>query len=66
VASADHIDLAMQLGVNYPHGPLTWAKEIGYAQVVEVLDHLYNEFRDVRYRAAYSLRRWARLEQVRG
>jgi 3-hydroxybutyryl-CoA dehydrogenase len=66
VASADHIDLAMQLGVSYPHGLLTWAKEIGYAHVVDVLDHLYNEFRDERYRAAYLLRRWARLEQVKG
>ena len=66
VAIADHIDLAMQLGVNYPHGPLAWAKEIGYAQIVDVLDHLYNEFKDDRYRAAYLLRRWARLEQVRG
>jgi len=66
VANPDHIDLAMQLGVSYPRGPLAWAKEIGYAQVVDVLDHLYNEFKDDRYRAAYLLRRWARLEQVKG
>jgi 3-hydroxybutyryl-CoA dehydrogenase len=66
VAKPDHIDLAMQLGVNYPRGLLAWAKEIGYAQVVDVLDHLYDEFRDERYRTAHLLRRWARLEQVKG
>jgi 3-hydroxybutyryl-CoA dehydrogenase len=66
VASADHIDLAMQLGVSYPRGPLAWANDIGYAHVVDVLDHLYNEYKDDRYRAAYLLRRWARLEQVKG
>jgi 3-hydroxybutyryl-CoA dehydrogenase len=66
VAKPEHIDLAMQLGMNYPRGLLAWAKEIGYAQVVDVLDHLYNEFKDDRYRAAHLLRRWARLEQVKG
>jgi len=66
VANADHIDLAMQLGVSYPRGLLAWAKEIGYAQVVDMLDHLFNEFKDDRYRAAYLLRRWARLELVKG
>jgi 3-hydroxybutyryl-CoA dehydrogenase len=64
VAEADKIDLAMRLGVNYPKGPLSWAKEIGYAQVVRVLDHLRAEFAEERYRAAYLLRRWARLDQT--
>jgi 3-hydroxybutyryl-CoA dehydrogenase len=66
VANADHIDLAMQLGVSYPRGPLAWAKDIGYAHIIDVLDHLHSEFKDERYRAAYLLRRWARLGQVRG
>lgn len=63
-ATADQIDLAMRLGVNYPRGPLAWAKEIGYRRVVDVLDHLRAEYGEDRYRAAYLLRRWARLERV--
>jgi len=66
VAQPDQIDLAMRLGVNYPRGPLAWAKEIGYAHVVDVLEHLQSEFGEDRFRAAYLLRRWARLGQVAG
>jgi 3-hydroxybutyryl-CoA dehydrogenase len=64
VAEAEKIDLAMRLGVNYPRGPFSWAKAIGYAQVVGVLDHLRAEFAEERYRAANLLRRWARLDQI--
>ncbi len=64
VATADQIDLAMQLGANYPHGPLTWAKSLGYEKVVRVLDHLHAELGEERYRVAPLLRRWARLEQA--
>jgi 3-hydroxybutyryl-CoA dehydrogenase len=54
----------MTLGVNYPKGPLAWAKELGFAHVVAVLDHLQAEYREERYRAAPLLRRLARLEQL--
>jgi 3-hydroxybutyryl-CoA dehydrogenase len=64
VGEIDTINKAMQLGTNYPKGPLAWAKEIGYAQVVAVLDHLYAEFGEERYRTAPLLRRWLRLELV--
>jgi 3-hydroxybutyryl-CoA dehydrogenase len=64
VADADTIDKAMQLGTNYPKGPLAWAKELGYTQVVAVLDHLHAEYGEERYRVAPLLRRWLRLEQV--
>ena len=66
VADAHTIDLAMHLGANYPLGPLAWAKEIGYTQIVAVLDHLYSEYHEERYRACILLRRWARLELVSG
>ncbi len=49
VAEAETIDRAMQLGTNYPFGPLAWAKNIGYAKVVAVLDHLYREYGEERY-----------------
>jgi 3-hydroxybutyryl-CoA dehydrogenase len=64
VADGETIDLAMTLGVNYPKGPLAWAKELGYTQVVAVLDHLHAEYGEERYRIAPMLRRLARREQL--
>jgi 3-hydroxybutyryl-CoA dehydrogenase len=60
VADTGTIDLAVRLGLNYPKGLFEWGSEIGYAQVVAVLDHLYQEFQEERYRVAPLLRRWAR------
>ena len=37
VASAEDIDRAMQLGANYPKGPLAWADELGLDRIVRVL-----------------------------
>jgi 3-hydroxybutyryl-CoA dehydrogenase len=54
----------MRLGVSYPKGPLSWAQDIGYAQIVAVLDHLYVEFGEDRYRTAPLLRRWARHDEI--
>jgi 3-hydroxybutyryl-CoA dehydrogenase len=59
VASADDIDTAMRLGVNYPRGPLAWAREWGVRTVLTVLDSLENWYRDGHYRASPLLRRAA-------
>ncbi len=64
VADEETIDRAMMLGVNYPQGPLAWAKSIGYRQIVAVLDHLRAEYGEDRYRTAPLLRRLARIEQL--
>lgn len=64
VAEMEVIDKAMQLGTNYPKGPLAWAKEIGYARVTSVLEHLFFEYGEERYRVAPLLRRLARLERI--
>lgn len=64
MAEAEKVDQAMKLGVNYPIGPIAWAKQRGYANVLSVLDHLYSEFHEERYRAAPLLRRWERRERV--
>jgi len=63
-AEATTIDRAMQLGANYPRGPLDWARETGYNRIVSVLDHLRSEFGEDRYRAAPLLRKWARYETL--
>jgi 3-hydroxybutyryl-CoA dehydrogenase len=64
VAEPGAIDLAMQLGVNYPKGPLSWASAIGYQNVVAILDHLRVEYGEERYRACTLLRRWARQQMI--
>lgn len=38
VASAQDLDTAMQLGTNYPKGPVAWAIEIGPAEVHALLE----------------------------
>ena len=52
VASAEEIDIAMKLGVNYPLGPLRWADQIGLDEVLAVLEGLGRETGDDRYRPA--------------
>jgi 3-hydroxybutyryl-CoA dehydrogenase len=59
VASEADIDTAMRLGVNYPLGPLAWAREWGAAAILSVLDSLENWYRDGHYRASPLLRRTA-------
>lgn len=56
VGSAQDIDTGMVLGLNYPRGPLAWADEIGLDHVLVVLDGLWEEYREERYRAAPMLR----------
>jgi 3-hydroxybutyryl-CoA dehydrogenase len=57
VASKEDIDLAMTKGVNYPKGLLQWADEKGIAACVEMLDALYEEYHEDRYRCSPLLRK---------
>jgi 3-hydroxybutyryl-CoA dehydrogenase len=57
VASAEDIDQAMLLGVNYPHGPLAWADLIGLDAVLGVMEGLFSEWGEDRYRPSPLLRR---------
>jgi 3-hydroxybutyryl-CoA dehydrogenase len=57
VASAEEIDIAMRLGVNYPQGPLRWADQIGLDEVLAVLDGLHGNIGDDRYRAVPLIRK---------
>lgn len=60
VASAQDLDLAMTKGVNYPKGLLQWCDEWGAANCLNVLDALYADYHEDRYRASVLLRRAAR------
>lgn len=56
-ASRADIDMAMKLGTNYPFGPFEWGERIGINHVVEVLDAVYDDTRDERYKIAPLLRK---------
>ena len=60
VGSAQDIDTGMTLGLNHPRGPLEWADELGLDAVLGVLDALWDEYREERYRPAPELRRLVR------
>jgi len=59
VANPKDIDTAMKLGTNYPHGPIEWGEKIGFKNIVAVLDALYNNHKEERYRVAPLLRQMA-------
>ena len=54
-AGADDVDTAMTLGTNYPQGPITWGREIGYAVVADRLAALDRAFPGGRYRPSPAL-----------
>jgi 3-hydroxybutyryl-CoA dehydrogenase len=56
VGAAADVDAGMVHGLSYPRGILDWADEIGLDHVLAVLDGLYEELREDRYRAAPLLR----------
>ena len=60
VADGDAIDRAMRYGVNYPRGPVEWGRLIGLDRVVSVLDAVFTNTGDPRYRVAMNLRHAAR------
>ena len=62
VGSEADVDAAMRFGVNYPKGPIEWAREIGLSHVLAAVDNIYEQTRDPRYRASLGLRMAARQE----
>lgn len=60
VATAEDIDNAMKLGANHPIGPLALADLIGIDVCLAIMDVLYNEFGDSKYRAHPLMRKMVR------
>jgi 3-hydroxybutyryl-CoA dehydrogenase len=61
VGSADDVDTGLTLGLSHPRGPVATSEAIGTDHVLAVLDALWHERREERYRAAPLLRRAAAL-----
>ncbi|AQR93172.1 MULTISPECIES: 3-hydroxybutyryl-CoA dehydrogenase [Clostridium] len=60
VASAEDIDAAMKLGANHPMGPLALGDLVGLDVCLAIMDVLYNETGDSKYRASSLLRKYVR------
>ncbi|GGQ62420.1 3-hydroxyacyl-CoA dehydrogenase [Streptomyces flaveolus] len=59
VATAEDIDTAMRLGVNYPLGPLEWSRRLGGDWACAVLDNLHECAPTGRYAPSLALYRHA-------
>ena len=64
VADAKGIDAAMKLGANHPMGPLELGDLIGLDVVLAIMDVLYAEFGDPKYRAHTLLRKMVRAGKL--
>ena len=60
VADAEGIDAAMQLGANHPMGPLALGDLIGLDVCLAIMETLYKEFGDTKYRPHPLLRKMVR------
>jgi len=57
IATREDIDTIMKLGMNHPMGPLALADFIGIDVCVNILDYLYEQFGDPKFRCAPNMRR---------
>ncbi|MGC6769064.1 3-hydroxyacyl-CoA dehydrogenase NAD-binding domain-containing protein [Enterococcus sp. LJL128] len=64
VASAEDIDTAMKLGANHPMGPLALGDLIGLDVCLAIMEVLYSEMGDSKYRPHPLLRKMVRGNQL--
>ncbi|MFD2246676.1 3-hydroxyacyl-CoA dehydrogenase family protein [Pontibacter ruber] len=58
------IDLGMKLGTNYPKGPFEWANQIGIVNVYRLLEAVYEDTKEERYKICPLLKtKYLRGEQ---
>lgn len=56
-ASREDIDLGMKLGTSYPYGPFEWCERMGVRHVYELLEAVYEDTKDERYKICPLLKR---------
>lgn len=64
LATKEDLDLAMTKGVNYPKGLLKWADELGLPNILDILNKLYEEYGEDRYRPSVLLKRMVKEERT--
>ena len=64
IASAEDIDKAMKLGAGHPMGPLALADLIGLDVCLAIMETLYSEFGDSKYRPHSLLRKMVRSNNL--
>ena len=64
IASVEDIDSAMKLGANHPIGPLALGDLIGLDVCLAIMEVLYNEFADSKYRPHPLLKKMVRAGQL--
>lgn len=64
LASAEDIDKAMKLGAGHPMGPLALADLIGLDVCLAIMETLYSEFGDSKYRSHPLLRKMVRSNNL--
>ena len=64
VVSREEIDAAMKMGANHPMGPLELADLIGLDVCLAIMEVLYTEFGDPKYRPHVLLRKMVRAGQL--
>ena len=64
LATPEAIDTAMKLGANHPMGPLALGDLIGWDVCLAIMEVLYNEFADPKYRPHPLMRKLVRSKQL--
>jgi 3-hydroxybutyryl-CoA dehydrogenase len=64
VATAESVDAVTKLGMSHPMGPLELADLIGLDVCLDIIDVLYNDFRDTKFSACPLLRTMVRAGRL--